>query len=108
MTEVKEGRTCHEPTRLGKQISERVAVAKIESMGGMVQYHSTRASTSARLTRWVPHPFRKVREVVSTDAGLEHLKGLSNLQELYLGKTQVTDEGIKKLQQALPNCEIWQ
>jgi hypothetical protein len=25
---------------------------------------------------------------------------------LFLDKTQVTDEGIKKLQQALPNCEI--
>ena len=41
-----------------------------------------------------------------TDAGLEHLKGLTNLQLLWIAKTQVTDEGVKKLQQALPNCEI--
>ena len=67
-----------------------------------------------------------------TDAGLEHLKGLSQLRGLGLGDTldckivtatgwehftarmaihtsdttTVTDEGVKKLQQALPNCQI--
>jgi beta-lactamase regulating signal transducer with metallopeptidase domain len=42
-----------------------------------------------------------------TDAGLEHLKGLTNLQWLCLGTTKVTDAGVKKLQQALPKCEIY-
>lgn len=41
-----------------------------------------------------------------TDAGLEHLKGLSNLYLLDLRETQVTDKGAKKLQQALPKCQI--
>ena len=41
-----------------------------------------------------------------TDAGLEHLKGLTKLQSLDLRGTQATDEGAKKLQQALPNCKI--
>ena len=41
-----------------------------------------------------------------TDAGLEHLKNLSKLQWLYLDGTNVTDKGVKKLQQALPKCEI--
>ncbi len=41
-----------------------------------------------------------------TDAGLEHLKGLTKLETLYLNNPQITDEAVKKLQQALPNCEI--
>ena len=41
-----------------------------------------------------------------TDAGLKHLEGLTGLAELNLYGTQVTDEGVNKLQQALPNCEI--
>ena len=43
-----------------------------------------------------------------TDAGLEHLKGLNQLQTLVLTETKVTDEGVTRLQQALPNCEIYQ
>jgi hypothetical protein len=41
-----------------------------------------------------------------TDAGLQHLNGLSQLQTLIPGAL-VTDEGVKKLQQELPNCEIY-
>ncbi len=45
-----------------------------------------------------------------TDAGLEHLKRLPNLRELHLTlsvyDTYLTVEGVEKLQQALPNCEI--
>ena len=41
-----------------------------------------------------------------TDAGLEHLRGLSQLTNLDLDGTHVTDQGVKKLQQALPTCEI--
>ena len=40
-----------------------------------------------------------------TDAGLVHLKGLTNLQGLVLPK-QISDAGIAELQQALPNCDI--
>ncbi len=43
-----------------------------------------------------------------TDAGLIHLKELTNLKSLGLGlgRTQVTDEGMEKLRQALPHCRI--
>jgi hypothetical protein len=53
-----------------------------------------------------------------TDAGLEHLKGMTNLQlldlrgsntqyvEVKFHSSSITDEGVKKLQQALPNCKI--
>ncbi len=41
-----------------------------------------------------------------SDAGLTHLQGLTRLKHLDLTDTQVTPEGVKKLQEALPNCEI--
>ena len=41
-----------------------------------------------------------------TDSGLEHLKGLTKLNQLDLRSTKVTDVGVKKLQTALPNCDI--
>jgi hypothetical protein len=42
-----------------------------------------------------------------TDAGLAPLKGLTSLSVLRIGKTQVTDAGIKELQQALPSLTIY-
>ena len=42
-----------------------------------------------------------------TDAGLVHLKGLTNLTNLILPyHTQVTDAGVAELKKALPNCDI--
>ena len=41
-----------------------------------------------------------------TDAGLEHLKGLTKLETLNLEQTKVTDAGVKRVQQALPKCAI--
>ena len=40
-----------------------------------------------------------------TDAGLVHLKGMTNLQRLGLPR-QITDAGLTELQQALPDCRI--
>jgi Leucine-rich repeat (LRR) protein len=41
-----------------------------------------------------------------TDAGLKHLAGLTNLRLLNLVNTKVSNEGVQRLQQALPNCQI--
>ena len=41
-----------------------------------------------------------------TDAGLVHLKGLTNLQSLHIGGNKVTDAGVADLQKSLPNCKI--
>jgi len=41
-----------------------------------------------------------------TDAGLVHLKGLTNLETLVLDETQVTSAGVAELQKALPKCKI--
>ena len=41
-----------------------------------------------------------------TDTGLIHLQKVNGLARLVLRNTQVTDEGVKKLRLALPNCKI--
>lgn len=41
-----------------------------------------------------------------TDAGLAHLKALTQLQELYLKGTKVTGAGIQALQKALPKVKV--
>ena len=44
-----------------------------------------------------------------TDAGLRYLKGTGKLETLKINGTKVTTQGVKKLQEALPNCQIeWQ
>ena len=41
-----------------------------------------------------------------TDAGLTHLEGLTSLRILHLEATRVSDEAVRILQEALPNCKI--
>ena len=41
-----------------------------------------------------------------SDAGLEHLSKLSGLKQLYVGDTEVTLEGARKLRESLPGCKI--
>jgi hypothetical protein len=42
-----------------------------------------------------------------TDAGLEHLSRMTQLKALTLWGAKVSSPGVKKLQTALPNCEIY-
>jgi len=41
-----------------------------------------------------------------TDAGLEHLKGLAKLGYLYIGHSKASSDGVNRLQQVLPDCQI--
>jgi hypothetical protein len=41
-----------------------------------------------------------------TDSGLRHLAGLRKLQSLNLHATKVSDVGVMKLQELLPNCRV--
>ncbi len=41
-----------------------------------------------------------------TDAGLAHLKGLTELRQFDLTGTQVTPRGVQELQQSFPNAQI--
>ena len=42
-----------------------------------------------------------------TDAGLEHLKGLTQLRTLGLVDTKATDKGVKEIRKALPKTSIY-
>jgi hypothetical protein len=47
-----------------------------------------------------------IQSATVTDEGLIYLENLPQLRELTLSNTKVTPEGVKRLQRALPNCEI--
>jgi hypothetical protein len=42
-----------------------------------------------------------------TDAGLVHLEGLTKLTALYLRDTHVTESGVRELKRALPGVTIY-
>jgi hypothetical protein len=41
-----------------------------------------------------------------TDAGLEHLKGLTALRTILLSDTKVTDAGVNQLKKSLPDAVV--
>lgn len=47
-----------------------------------------------------------LRDTPITDAGVEHLTSLKKLRALSIGNSQITQAGVAKLQQALPNCTV--
>ena len=41
-----------------------------------------------------------------TDAAVEHISQLKDLKSLTLSRTQITDQGLKRLRRSLPLCQI--
>ncbi len=94
----------------------RKAVAWVGQMGGAVQYDSqyddegnTIADAKPTTPEWLRDFYDQVVDVLLTDTQVSDLTPLANLKsldELHLYHTQVSEEQVTKLQQALPNCRI--
>lgn len=41
------------------------------------------------------------------DAGLSHVHGLTGLKRIYAAHTDISDEGVRQLKEAIPDCEIY-
>jgi hypothetical protein len=41
-----------------------------------------------------------------SDEGIQQLKSLKNLRKLYLWQTRATEEGVARLQEAMPQLEV--
>jgi hypothetical protein len=85
------------------------AVKAIGELGGRVEYEPASGGMARTAVTWVGKLLREdwsmdVRAVFYfgstqvTDAGLSHLRGLTQLQELHLGSTRVTDVGLEHVQ----------
>jgi hypothetical protein len=48
-----------------------------------------------------------LRNTGVTDSGLRHLAGMTNLKELYLADTEVTQAGAAELKEILPGLAIY-
>jgi hypothetical protein len=77
---------------------QQAAISEIRKLDGWVKIDAT---SPQKPVVSVYFNYTKV-----TDAGLVHLKGLAKLEGLDLTGTKVTDEGVKKLQEALPDSPL--
>lgn len=75
----------------------RIDDAVLERLGDIIELEGGRGKRIPRL---------ELHNTRATDAGLQNLTGWTNLQALDLTGTWVTDEGVKMLEQSLPNCKI--
>jgi len=48
----------------------------------------------------------QLRGAQYTDSVVEQLLHMKQIEKIYLGKTQITEEGMKQLREGLPNTEI--
>jgi len=100
-------------------LSQDAAIRAIEGMGGIVKLDESRRAIEVDLseTNVSDAGLEHLKGLTNldklvlsntqvTDAGLKHLQGLTNLITLWLDNTKVTDAGVKKFQPSLPNCEV--
>lgn len=73
------------------------AITEIERLGGKVEVDNNRPDE--------PVVGVNLKHTKFADASLEHLKGLTRLERLYLNETQVTDDGMIYIQ-GLTNIEV--
>lgn len=59
----------------------------------------------AHLKRLTSLEFLSIQNHPITDRGLDHLKGMHKLREIDIKGTGITDDGVKKLQEALPSLK---
>jgi hypothetical protein len=71
------------------------AIAEIEKLGGKVSLDESGEVIKVSLFG-----------TQITDAGLEHLKGLTSLKSLNVRGTGVTDAGLSEFKAALPKCRV--
>ncbi len=105
---------------MNEAAKRRAAIEKIEKLGGeVIYYDATDPFTSLEPARWYSwlrrlHGDVHLGNVTAvawlspakhvTDADLVHLKGLTNLTDLWLDYTQITDAGLVHLE-GLTNLE---
>ena len=99
--------------RLGPVRRERATITWVKEKGGRVSFRYSRYRIDKS---WWEESTKKwfggcVRRVFLDDtqvSDLSPLAELKNLITLYLYNSQVSDEQVQELRQALPNCRIYQ
>ena len=95
-TQQNRGFSCARPLACDSQPVTDAAVAALEKFGA----NRVNRNEQGEIV------FVDLSVIQVTDAGLEHLKGLANLDVLVLAGTDVTDTGVAELKKALSKCDI--
>ncbi len=75
-----------------------------KNLASLTLTHTNVTDTGLALFKDLPHlTYLNLHQTQVSDAGLVHLKGL---EHLILKETQVTADGVKKLEATLPRCKI--
>jgi hypothetical protein len=86
---------------------QRAAAKAIEELGGLVEYEPASGDGTLPAMAWLGQLFGEdwsanaaavsLADSAITDAGLEHLRGLTKLRHLDLRRTRITDAGLVHL-----------